>query len=57
MVPLPPQVLGAGVPLQIGIGLWVPETDERLQAEPVDLTFDQEHRLIIGIFDPAHIGQ
>jgi len=53
MIPLPPQVLGASVPLQIGIGLWVPQTGERLQAEPVDLSFDPDHRLVIGVFDPA----
>jgi hypothetical protein len=53
IIPLPPEVLATSVPLQIGMGLWVPETGEYLQAETTDLPFDVNHRLVIGTFAPA----
>jgi hypothetical protein len=53
IIPLPPEVLGSSVPLQIGIGLWLPETGEYLQAETTELTFDADHRLIIGTLMPG----
>jgi hypothetical protein len=48
IIPLPPAVLEATVPLQIGVGLWVPETGEYLQAETTELPFDPNNRLVIG---------
>jgi hypothetical protein len=54
IIPLPREVLAAGGPLQIGIGLWVPETGEHLQAETVELSFDANRRLIIGPFEPGN---
>ncbi|GIK40590.1 MAG: hypothetical protein BroJett011_44230 [Chloroflexota bacterium] len=54
IIPLPPEVLAAAGPLQIGIGLWVPETGEYLQAETAELSFDANHRLIIGTFEPGN---
>ncbi len=53
ITPLPKEVLGSPVPLQIGIGLWVPETGEYLQAQPVNLTLDPNHRLVIGTLEPT----
>lgn len=52
IIPLPPEVLAASTPLQIGIGLWVPQTGEYQQVEPVDLTLDAGQRLIIGTIEP-----
>ncbi|NJN99311.1 MAG: hypothetical protein HC875_37055 [Anaerolineales bacterium] len=52
IIPLPSEMLAASTPLQIGIGLWVPETGEYQQVEPVDLTLDAGQRLIIGTIEP-----
>lgn len=55
IMPLPPEVLASSAPLQIGIGLWVPETGEYLQTETQELTFDAGQRLIIGTFTPGKV--
>ena len=54
IVPLPQEVIDTAVPLQIVIGLWIPESEEYLQAEPVDLTLDEDHRLVIGTIMPPN---
>jgi hypothetical protein len=52
IIPIPTEVLSSTVPLQIGIGLWVPEKGEYQQAEPVNLSLDAQGRLVIGTYRP-----
>ncbi len=53
IAPLPQEVLETRVPLQIGVGLWIPETGEYLQADSGSLTLDAEHRLVVGRIAPS----
>jgi hypothetical protein len=48
VIALPSAVLESTTPLQMVSGLWLPETGEYLQAEPVTLTLDAQQRLIVG---------
>ena len=53
IVPLPVAVWQSEVPLQIGVGLWVPETGVHLEAETDELSFDASQRLLIGSYPPS----
>lgn len=52
IIPLPPEALVSPVPLQIGIGLWLPATGEYQQPETSELSFDPGQRLVIGVLEP-----
>ena len=53
IVPIPTEVQSSPVPLQIGIGLWVPELGEYQQVEPMSLPVDSQGRLVIGTYRPS----
>jgi len=48
IVPVPPEVQNIKSPLQIGIGLWIPQTEAHLLPQSTSLTVDPAARLIIG---------
>jgi len=50
--PIPPEVLASSVPLDIRVGLWIPETGEYLIPSSDSLPIDQYGRLVIGHYEP-----
>ena len=55
IVPIPADALVSSVPLQIGIGLWVPETGEYQQAESLSQGVGEGQRLIIGAWESSAV--
>jgi hypothetical protein len=56
IVPVPPEVQDAKVPLHIGIGLWIPQTEAHLLPQSAPLTIDAATRLIIGTYSSPTCG-
>lgn len=50
IVPLPPELQTVDVPLNIGIGLWLPQAEAHLLPESDQLSIDPATRLIIGTY-------
>jgi hypothetical protein len=56
IVPVLPEVQDAKVPLHIGIGLWIPQTEAHLVPQSASLTIDAATRLIIGTYSSPTCG-
>jgi len=54
--PIPPDVSGSLVPVDIRVGLWIPETGEYLIPSSDSLPIDQYGRLVIGRYKPRGVS-